>query len=210
MDPNSNSNTRLDPGLQPQKDSNDGNSLETLFNGMQAYANYNGTPDDPQYDYLFDSSIFPQPETDPLHAQQPPNSNPIWHQNGLEQVDGTNTNNFGDVPSNYPPSHYAQTFFDHRPPPQSSYDQQAMSRPSPSPVSFPPYAFRPGMNFGSRDTSLTPLPSFNGQQNLPEQRSPAVSTTNLSGRSAPTPSFIYPSRATQHPTLQVLCQCHLI
>ncbi len=191
------------PNNGSHQKSHNGPTFNHFFNGMQEYANFNTTPDDGQFDFMFDSNLYQNEDQPPVFTQHGNANEPSWNQSSLQQSADPNVHNYGSIQPPFQAQHYAQATFDNRHLAPQTYDPRTISRPSPSPSPYQNYAYQSQMSYGGRDPSLAPPQSFHQQQSLPQQRSPSIPTPTLPAQQPHNPYFAYNARQAQPPNLRV-------
>ena len=183
---------------QPQR--SDGNALGEFFNsGMQSYANYPPENETSQEEFMWDPSLFTDPQIYP-----PPvaTHTPAWNQNATAQARDPALTAYGGLQSSFQLSQYGQPSFDPRQPsPQPAHDPRLISQPSPSPTQYNDH--NPQTTMVYRDLTYPNQQQFNPQTMVYPQRPASTSTPTFEGHANQNPYFNYGSHMAGQSQLQV-------
>jgi hypothetical protein len=185
----------------------DGNTLGEFFNNdLQSYANYQPETETSQDEYMWDPSLFTNPQ---IYSPPVATHTPAWNQNAAAQSRDPPLTAYGGLQSSFQLSQYGQPSFDPRQPsPQPGHDPRLISRPSPSPTPYNNQNQQATMAY--RDLSYHNQQQFNPQTMVYPQPSAAVSTPTFDGQTNRSPYFNYGSQLANQSQLQVSLATRLV
>ena len=85
------------PNNGSHQKSHNGSAFNHFFNGMQDYTNFNPTPDDGQFDFMFDPNLYQNDDQPPVFTQHGSANESSWNQTIPQQSSDSIVHNYGGV-----------------------------------------------------------------------------------------------------------------